>query len=108
MFDLFRSRQKTVRYILGAMLMLVALSMVITLIPGYGSTTGSSSDTTTLATVAGQKVTADQIQRSVQQLVRGGRLAGDMVDVYVPQFVDQMIRENAALHEFQSQGLTAT
>jgi peptidyl-prolyl cis-trans isomerase D len=108
MFDLFRSRQKTVRYILGGLLMIVALSMVITLIPGYGSTTGSSSDTTTLANVAGQKVTVDQVQRSVQQLVRAGRLPGDMVDVYVPQFIDQMIRETAALHEFQSLGLTVT
>jgi peptidyl-prolyl cis-trans isomerase D len=108
MFDLFRSRQKAVRYILGAMLMLGALSMVITLIPGYGSTTGSSADTTTLANVGGQKLTVDQVQRNVQQLVRSGRLPGDMVDVYVPQFIDQMIRETAALHEFEGMGLTVT
>ncbi|MGD1093138.1 MAG: peptidyl-prolyl cis-trans isomerase [Bryobacteraceae bacterium] len=108
MFDLFRSRQKAVRYILGGMLMLVALSMVITLIPGYGSTTGSSTDTTTLANVDGQKLSADQVQRSVQDLVRAGRLPADMVDVYVPQFIDQMIRETAAVREFQSMGLTVS
>ena len=109
MFDLFRSRQKAFRYILGGLLMLVALSMVITLIPGYGSSTANSSaDNTVLADVAGQKLTAQEVQRTVQQWVSGGRLPAEMVQVYVPQFVDQMIREDAARYEFERMGLTVT
>jgi peptidyl-prolyl cis-trans isomerase D len=108
MFDLFRSRQKAVRYILGALLLMVALSMVITLIPGYGSTTSSGTDDSVLADIGNQKLTAQEVDRNVQEWVRNGRIQASLIDVYVPQFIDQMVRERAAVYEFQSKGLTVT
>ncbi len=60
MFDLFRSRQKAVRYLLGAVLGVIALSMVITLIPGIG-TPSTKADDPTLAQIGGHKLTAQEV-----------------------------------------------
>jgi peptidyl-prolyl cis-trans isomerase D len=56
MFDLFRSRDKLVRIMLGAILLVVAASMVTYLIPNSGLNTTTGTDETVLAEVAGQKL----------------------------------------------------
>src|ERR1051325_8722234 len=106
MFDLFRSRDKAVRYLLGGLLMLVALSMVITLIPGYGSNTGrSNKDETVLADVAGTKIDGRDIQAMVQRIARTGNIDPTMIEVYLPQFIEQKIQTQAAVYEAERMGL---
>jgi peptidyl-prolyl cis-trans isomerase D len=106
MFDLFRSRDKAVRYLLGGLLMLVALSMVITLIPGYGSNTGRSNrDETVLADVAGTKIDARDITMMLQRIARTGQIDPTMLEVYLPQFIEQKIQTQAAVYEADRMGL---
>jgi peptidyl-prolyl cis-trans isomerase D len=102
MFDLFRSRAKAVRYLLGGLLMLVALSMVITLVPGFGS--GTSADDNIVAEIGKDAITIRQVQNELQALVRGRQIPSEMLQVYAPQYIDQMIVERAVAYQAQRMG----
>jgi peptidyl-prolyl cis-trans isomerase D len=108
MFDLFRSRQKAVRYFLGAILMIIAVSMVITLIPGYGTSANNSSADPVVAEIGSQKLTTMEVARQAQRILRGNQIPPEMMQTYVPQFVDSMIQQIAVNYEFERLGLAAT
>lgn len=108
MFDLFRSRQKAVRYVLGGILMLIAVSMVVTLIPGYGSSTPKLEDDSILAEIGSKKITAQEAAQRAQRVLQGNQIPPDMIDVYMPQFIDAMIQQQALVYEFSRLGLKAT
>jgi peptidyl-prolyl cis-trans isomerase D len=108
MFDLFRSRDKLVRIMLGAILLVVAASMVTYLIPNSGfNTTGT--DDTVLAEVAGQKLTQREFQQRfaiVMQNMQGA--TPQMAPVILPQFLDSVIQQMAALHLASKLGITVS
>jgi peptidyl-prolyl cis-trans isomerase D len=106
MFDLFRSSDKIKKYILGGLLTIVALSMVTYLIPNYS--TGSTADNNpVLADIGGRKITALEAQQLFQKY-SAGRIPPDLMEIYLPQFVDQVITERAALYEANRLGITAS
>jgi peptidyl-prolyl cis-trans isomerase D len=109
MFDLFRSREKATRYLLGGLLFAVAASMVITLIPGFGSNTGTTgTDPTVLAEIGNEKLTGQEAQQMFQQITASQQINSDMLAAYFPQFVEQMIVQRAALFEAERMGLGVT
>ena len=109
MFDLFRSRDKAVRYLLTGMLALVALSMVTYLIPGAGSgSTGSANDTTVAAQIGSQQVTAQDVSRAVRNMTQNRQLPPELLSMYVPQIVNQMINERIMAYEADRLGLKVT
>jgi peptidyl-prolyl cis-trans isomerase D len=98
MFDLFRSREKSVRILLGALLLLVALSMLTYLVPNYN--TGSNTSDTIIAEIGKDDViTLPEVQRLIQNTVRGRQLPPEVVPNYVPTMVDQMVTERALAYE---------
>ncbi len=103
MFDLFRSRQKTVRYLLGALLSLVAISMVVTLVPNYGDATGGA-DGQIIAEIGDEVLTVNEVQMVMARELRENRIPPGLESVYVPMFVQQMIAERAVAYQASELG----
>jgi peptidyl-prolyl cis-trans isomerase D len=90
MFDLFRSRAKAVRILLGVMLGMVALSMLVYLIPGAGTPTVDQSDQI-VAEIGKDVLTLHDVELQVQNQLRTNQIPPDLVQVIIPQQVDQMV-----------------
>jgi peptidyl-prolyl cis-trans isomerase D len=107
MLDLFRSRDTSMRYLLIVLLSLVALSMVITLIPGFGSPS-TGGDQTAVAEVCGEKVTTQQVAQLVQIQIRNREMSPDVAELAIPQMVNQMVGELATACQARKMGLAVS
>ena len=107
MFDLFRSRAKAVRILLGAMLAMVALSMLVYLIPGAGTPVGDASDQV-IAEVGKEAVTVPEVDQQIRNALQNRQLPRNMVDSYVPDLVDQAISDRALAYEGHQLGFEVT
>ncbi len=108
MFDLFRSREKGVRILLGVLLVLVAASMLIYLIPG-GPGGPSASGENVIAAVGDEKVTTADLERAVQRVTRGqANLPKGLLAMYVPSLVNQIIESKAMAYKAREMGLNVS
>jgi peptidyl-prolyl cis-trans isomerase D len=106
MFDLFRSRDKAMRIMLGVMGGLLGLSMLTYLIPNYSS--GGSSNDFVVAEVGKDPITLQEVQQLVQSSMRGRQIPPEILPTYVPQLVDNMISERAMQYEAERLGFEVT
>jgi peptidyl-prolyl cis-trans isomerase D len=106
MFDLFRSRDKAVRILLGALLVLVGFSMLTYLIPNYN--TGGNANDMVVAEVGKDAITQLEVQRLIQNTMRGRQLPPEILPNYVPQLVNNLITERALAYEAERQGFVVT
>ena len=107
MFDLFRSREKSVRIVLGGLLLLVALSMLTYLVPNY-NTGGPARADQVVASVGSSDITVAEVQHLIQNAMKGRQLPPQLISTYVPQMVDQMVSDRALTYEAQRLGLTVS
>ena len=103
MFDLFRSRAKAVKIVLGALLTIVALSMLVYLIPGAGMPSGDSSDQV-VAEIGKEPVTVQQVDMQIRNQLQGAKIPPDLAATYVPQLIDEAIAARAMAYEAQQLG----
>lgn len=106
MFDLFRSREKSVRILLGALLVVVALSMLTYLIPNYDM--GGRADDIVVAKIGQEVITTVDVQRSIQNVMKGKQLPPELLGTYIPQIIESMVTDRALAFEAQRLGYKVT
>jgi len=104
MFDIFRSRDKAVRTTLTVMLGLVALSMVAYLVPGGvgGDTSGAQP---VVAQVCDDKIQLRDVQLQLQSALKNKQFPMQMIQNYIPEFVNQYVAERATACQASDMGL---
>src|ERR1035437_9478905 len=103
MFDLFRSRDKIVRIMLGGLLLVVALSMLTYLVPSYNMG-GSGGSDQVVAEIGKEAITVPEVQQFVQMNLRGRQLPAELMPHYVPQIINSMLTGRALAFEAKRLG----
>src|ERR1035438_2013449 len=103
MFDLFRNREKTKKYMMGGILLMVSASMLLYLVPNYN--TGSGPSDVVVAKVGNEEITESEARRVIQNQTKGRQIPAEIIPNYVPQLIDQMISERAMEYEARKLGL---
>lgn len=104
MFDMFRSRDKAVRTTLTVMLGLVALSMVAYLVPG-GPGSGATTNEAVIAEVCDSKITLREVQMQLQSALKNKSFPMQMIQNYIPEFVNQFVAERATACQANDMGI---
>jgi len=107
MFDLFRSREKSVRWLLSGLLGLVALAMVVTLVPNY-SGMGGRVDQTVLAEIGDDTITTVEVHEALARAQRAGSIPRGLEQVYAPMLIQQMIADRAIAFEAKRLGMNVS
>jgi len=79
--------------------------MITYLIPSGPGTGGPAGDTTVVAKVGSETVTAQEVSKTVQSMTRNRQLPPELLSIYVPQTINQMINERAMAYEATRLGL---
>ncbi len=103
------------KIVLGGLLTIISVFMVITLVPGFGSTDflGTAPARGIVAKVAGADITTQEVQRQAREMVRqqfprGGAQASMLLPFFASQAAQQLIQRQALIAEAQHLGLKAT
>ena len=103
------------KIVLGGLLTIISVFMVITLVPGFGSTDffGSAPTRGVVAKVSGTDITSQEVQRQARQMVqqqfpRGGSQASMLLPFFASQAAQQLIQRQALVAEAEHLGLRAT
>ncbi len=104
------------KIVLGGLLTVICVLMVITLVPGFGSTDffgGGTPARGVVATVGGEDVTTLEVQREARQMLQqqfpqGGAQASMLLPFFARRAAENLIQEKVVLAEANRMGLHVT
>ena len=104
MFNLFRRRDTAVRWMVGIILGMVSLAMLVYLIPqsGTGDTAG---DTAVVAQIGSDKITAQEINKTIRRMTQNRQLPPELLSIYAPQVIEQAINERVMAWKAAEMGM---
>ena len=101
------SKKSGVRIMLGVVIGIIAITMLTYLIPqGPGGAGATSTDT--VATVAGQSISLQDVQMQLAQLEQNRQLPKALEAIYAPQILNQLIFAKEIEFEANRLGITVT
>ena len=106
MFNFFRSQGKAVKFLLSGILALVGLSMLLYLVPNYGTTQNSANPV--LLQAGDRKLMAQQVASDFQSFARD-KIPAQLMGAYFPQWFDDNFKlRYAGLAAAQKMGITTS
>jgi peptidyl-prolyl cis-trans isomerase D len=102
-----RQGNRWIKITMGALLVIVSLSMLTYLIPGLGSA-AMSNGPDAAATVGGEDISIADVQRQLNTALRGQEVPPMLRGLYAKQVLDQMVFQHALEIEGQRLGLSVT
>lgn len=113
MIRILQSAGPTLKIILGSLLVIICASMVITLIPGYGSSLGiGTPQRGVIAKIGDQEVSVDDVQREakamIRQQFRNNAQAAMLLPYFESQAAEQLINQKVLIAEARRMGLRAS
>jgi hypothetical protein len=111
MIRFLQSDNRAAKYLLAGFLLIICASMVTYLIPGIGS--GAAMERSgVVATVAGEDIRSDEVNRAVQNQMKQQRVSPEMAAFYAQfitkQVVQQMIQRLEVKYAAHQMGLKVT
>jgi peptidyl-prolyl cis-trans isomerase D len=99
-------RNLWIKITMGVILVIISVTMVLTMIPGPVGTMNTKADS--VATVGGQEISVTDVQRQLNQSMRGNAIPEVLKGIYAKQILDQMIFQHALELEAQRLGIRVT
>jgi peptidyl-prolyl cis-trans isomerase D len=79
--------------------------MVTYLIPTTGNDTGNTADKTVVASIGKDELTSQQVSKVISNMTKQRSMPAELLAIYVPQIVQQMITDRAMAYEANRLGI---